>query len=106
MDSPEFNDHYDEVCEDLTAKCPSLTATSGPGTTSSADWRTSEGGAGLKTFSQRPGLPAEPARGHALLYPRIRPALHNMWRTTLNKHLQPPGRRTVYSDEIKGSSKT
>ena len=103
MDSPEFNDHYDEVCEDLTAKCPVAHSNVGTGyyvISRLEDIR--RAGQDWKTFSSAKGFQPNRPEGMPYMYPEESdPPYHNMWRTSINKHFSPQA-VAQYSDEIKG----
>ena len=103
MDSPEFNDHYDQVAEDLTAKCPVAHSNVGTGyyvLSRLDDIR--KAGQDWKTFSSAKGFQPNRPDGMPYMYPEESdPPYHNMWRTTLNKHFSPQA-VAQFEPEVKG----
>jgi cytochrome P450 len=88
MDSPEFNEQYDQVLDDMLERCPVAHSTVGRGyyvVNRQADVR--RVAQDWKTFSSRDGMyPNRPAGMPPVLPEEVDPPYHKNWRVALNKH--------------------
>jgi cytochrome P450 len=102
MDSPEFNEQYDQVLDDMLERCPVAHSTVGRGyyvVNRQADVR--RVAQDWKTFSSRDGMyPNRPAGMPPVLPEEVDPPYHKNWRVALNKHFSAK-RVAGYADSIR-----
>lgn len=106
IDSPEFNDNFIDVLDELVAKCPVAHSKVGEGyyvinryedvKAAGQDWQ---------TFSSAKGFQPNRAEGVPYLYPEESdPPYHNSWRTVLNPFFA-PGPVADMEDNIRADAK-
>jgi cytochrome P450 len=91
FDDPGFNEHVDEILDDLLAHCPVARSQKGSGfwvVSRNADVRRI--GQDWRTFSSAKGYqPNRPADLPYLMPEESDPPIHTAWRSALNPHLAP-----------------